>query len=98
MNITKAELANSLRAKLNLPTQDAKDLVDNFFAVICGALAQGEDVKISRFGNFALRKKNARPGRNPRTRVNVVISERTVVTFKQGQKLKEMVSEDVLCT
>lgn len=92
MNLTKAELADSLSKKIGINKQDAKVLVDNFFTVISEALEQNEEVKISGLGNFALRDKKARPGRNPRTGEDVTISERRVVTFKQGQKLKEIVA------
>ncbi|HSX19629.1 MAG TPA: integration host factor subunit alpha [Gammaproteobacteria bacterium] len=94
MNITKAELAQNLSDKFKLSKQDAKDLVDNFFTQIIEALAHGEELKITGFGSFALRDKKSRPGRNPRTGEAVVISERRVVTFKQGQKLKEHVAEE----
>jgi integration host factor subunit alpha len=63
-------------------------LVENFFAEICAALSRGEDVKISGFGNFTMRNKSERPGRNPRTGEDVIITRRRVVTFKQGQALK----------
>lgn len=93
MNLTKADFANKLAAKLDLSKQDSKMLVDNFFAVISDALIQGEEVRISGFGNFNLRDKPARPGCNPRTGEVVTIAERRVVTFKQGQKLKELLNE-----
>ncbi len=92
MSLTKAELADSVCAHSGLNKHDAKVLVDNFFEQISQALEQGQEVKISGFGNFTLRNKVARPGRNPKTGVEVTISERRVVTFKQGQKLKELIS------
>ena len=92
MSLTKAELADSLSSKVGLNKQDAKEIVDSFFAEISNALAAGDEVKISGFGNFTLKDKKARPGRNPRTGIEVTISERRVVTFKQGQKLKEKIS------
>lgn len=93
MNLTKADFANKLAAKLDLSKQDSKLLVDNFFAVISDALVEGEEVRISGFGNFILRDKPERPGCNPRTGEAVTISERRVVTFKQGQKLKEAINQ-----
>lgn len=93
MNLTKAELIKSVSESCKLSSQDAKDLVENFFAVISESLEQGEDVKISGLGNFVIRQKSARPGRNPRTGEEVTITERTVVTFKQGNKLKETLQE-----
>lgn len=88
MSITKADLVDMLLSKFALSKQDAKDLVDNFFAEISESLVQGEDVKISGFGNFVLNDKTPRPGRNPKTGQEVTISGRRVVTFKQGHKLK----------
>lgn len=93
MSLTKAELANSLCDTLGLSKSEAKDLVDNFFEQICLALEQGETVKLSGFGNFELKDKNARPGRNPKTGEEVTISPRRVVTFKQGQKLKAIMAQ-----
>ena len=92
MSLTKAELVDVLCDKAALSRQDAKDLVDNFFAEISAALVSGEEVKLSGFGNFSIRDKKPRPGRNPRTGAEVTISGRRVVTFKQGQRLKEIVA------
>lgn len=93
MSLTKAELVDSLCEVTGLSKAEAKLLVDNFFEAIVEILASGEPVKISGFGNFELKDKNARPGRNPRTGEEVTISERRVVTFKQGQKLKDLLAE-----
>lgn len=92
MSLTKAELANSLSEQLGLSKTDAKDLVDNFFAEITLSLEQGNPVKLSGFGNFELKDKTARPGRNPKTGTEVTIDPRRVVTFKSGHKLKDIVS------
>lgn len=92
MSLTKAELATSLSEKFGLSKPDAKNLVDNFFEEIGVALSSGDAVKISGFGNFELKDKNSRPGRNPKTGEEYVISPRRVVVFKQGQKLKSIVS------
>lgn len=91
MTLTKAELAESLIEEVGLNKRDAKDLVDNLFEEIRVVLERGEPVKISGFGNFELRDKNERPGRNPKTGQDVAISARRVVTFKTGQKLKARV-------
>lgn len=91
MALTKAEMAESLADKLHLQKREAKDLVDLLFEEIRLALQRGEEVKISGFGNFAIRKKNQRPGRNPKTGQDIPISARTVVSFKPGQKLKARV-------
>jgi integration host factor subunit alpha len=71
--------------------REAKDMVEAFFEEIRQALERGEQVKISGFGNFDLREKNQRPGRNPKTGEDIPISARRVVTFRPGQKLKARV-------
>ncbi|RZQ56939.1 integration host factor subunit alpha [Pseudidiomarina tainanensis] len=92
MALTKAEMAEHLFEKFGLNKSDAKDLVENFFEEIRRALESGEEVKLSGFGNFELRTKNQRPGRNPKTGEDIPISARRVVTFRPGQKLKQRVS------
>ncbi len=91
MTLTKAELADSLIEKYGFNKKDAKDLVDYLFEEIRIALESGEGVKISGFGNFDLRDKNQRPGRNPKTGQDIPIKARRVVTFKPGQKLRARV-------
>ena len=88
MALTKAEMAEALFNQLGLNKREARELVDLFFEEVRGALSQGEQVKLSGFGNFDLRKKNQRPGRNPKTGEEIPISARRVVTFRPGQKLK----------
>ncbi|MDX1705551.1 integration host factor subunit alpha [Pseudidiomarina sp.] len=92
MALTKAELAEHLFDKFGINKSDAKELVENFFEEIRRSLEQGEPVKLSGFGNFELRTKNERPGRNPKTGEDIPISARRVVTFRPGQKLKQRVS------
>jgi integration host factor subunit alpha len=77
--------------ELGLNKREAKELVELFFDEVRDALAAGEDVKLSGFGNFTLRNKNQRPGRNPKTGEEIPISARRVVTFRPGQKLKARV-------
>ncbi|QRN41725.1 MAG: integration host factor subunit alpha [Neisseriaceae bacterium] len=90
--LTKAELSDILVEKIpKLNRNDAKVLVELFFEEIKKALVSGEEVKISGFGNFQLRDKNQRPGRNPKTGQEVEISARRVVTFHSSQKLKAMI-------
>ncbi len=91
MALTKADMAEALFLELGLNKREAKELVDQFFEEIRCALEQGENVKLSGFGNFVLRDKNERPGRNPKTGEEIPISARRVVTFRPGQKLKARV-------
>lgn len=91
MALTKAEMAEHLFTHLNLNKRQAKDMVESFFEEIRSALESGEQVKISGFGNFDLRDKSERPGRNPKTGEDIPISARRVVTFRPGQKLKSQV-------
>jgi integration host factor subunit alpha len=91
MTLTKAELSDLLFEKVGLNKREAKDLVDTFFEEIRTALAQGDSVKLSGFGNFQLRTKPQRPGRNPKTGEEIPISARRVVTFHASQKLKSLV-------
>ncbi len=85
---TKAELAEKLFDTVGLNKREAKEFVDAFFEVMRESLEGGEEVKLSGFGNFEVRKKNRRPGRNPKTGEEIPISARRVVTFRPGQKLK----------
>ncbi|HET7269412.1 MAG TPA: integration host factor subunit alpha [Oleiagrimonas sp.] len=88
MTLTKAAMAEQLFADVGLNKREAKEFVDAFFEVIRESLEKGEQVKLSGFGNFDLRDKNQRPGRNPKTGEEIPISARRVVTFRPGQKLK----------
>jgi integration host factor subunit alpha len=89
--LTKAELAEKLYEDLGLNKREAKELVELFFEEIRGSLEHNEQVKLSGFGNFDLRDKKQRPGRNPKTGEEIPISARRVVTFRPGQKLKARV-------
>lgn len=91
MALTKAEMAERLFEQVGLNKREAKEFVDAYFDALREALERGAQVKLSGFGNFELRKKNQRPGRNPKTGEEIPISARTVVTFRPGQKLKERV-------
>lgn len=95
MALTKAEMSEYLFEKLKLSKRDSKELVELFFEEIRSALENGEQVKLSGFGNFDLREKNQRPGRNPKTGEDIPISARRVVTFRPGQKLKSRVETAV---
>lgn len=91
MTLTKAAMAEQLFSDVGLNKREAKEFVDAFFETIRDSLEQGEQVKLSGFGNFDLREKNQRPGRNPKTGEEIPITARRVVTFRPGQKLKARV-------
>ena len=91
MTLTKAELADLLFEQVGLNKREAKDMVEAFFEEIRNALERGEVVKLSGFGNFQIRTKAPRPGRNPRTGEAIPIGERRVVTFHASSKLKEQI-------
>lgn len=91
MALTKADMAERLFEEFGLNKREAKDLVEMFFEELRIALEKGQQIKLSGFGNFNLRTKNERPGRNPKTGEEIPISARRVVTFHPGQKLKARV-------
>ncbi len=91
--LTKADLSEKLHEELGLNKREVKDIVELFFDEIRTALESGNQVKISGFGNFDLRDKSERPGRNPKTGQEIPISARRVVTFRPGQKLKQRVEQ-----
>jgi integration host factor subunit alpha len=91
--LTKAELAELLFEHVGLNKREAKDMVETFFGEIRDALERGEAVKLSGFGNFQLRDKPQRPGRNPKTGEEIPITARRVVTFHASQKLKGMADD-----
>mgnify|MGYP002635156604 CR=1 FL=1 len=91
MALTKAALAEKLFEELGLNKREAKEIVEVFFEEICLSLESNEQIKLSGFGNFDLRIKKERPGRNPKTGEEIPISSRQVVTFRPGQKLKARV-------
>ena len=91
--LTKADLAEKLHHDLGFNKREAKELVEAFFEEIRTALESNQQVKLSGFGNFELRDKKQRPGRNPKTCEEIPISARRVVTFLPGQKLKSRVED-----
>ena len=91
MALTKADMAERLFDEIGLNKREAKEMVELFFEKIRASLEDGEQVKLSGFGNFDLREKKQRPGRNPKTGEEIPISARRVVTFRPGQKLKARV-------
>ena len=89
--LTKAQLADLLFDQLGVSKREAKDMVDAYFDLISGSLVRGEEVKLSGFGNFQIRSKAPRPGRNPRTGELIPIDARRVGTFHASSKLKEQI-------
>ncbi len=90
--IVKSDLVNEIHQTLGLNQREAKDFVDNFFEEIRKSLERHEEVKISGFGRYSVRHKHPRPGRNPRTKRAVTITERWVVTFRASNKLRQRVA------
>ncbi len=91
MGLTRADMAESLFNEIGLNKNEARELVNSYFEELTASLAVGEQVKLAGFGNFDLRDKKERPGRNPKTGEKVLITARRVVTFRPGQKLRARV-------
>lgn len=94
--LTKAHLADLLFQQIGLNKRESKDMIDAFFDLISSSLADGNDVRISGFGNFQIRTKAPRPGRNPRTGEAIPIRSRRVVTFHASHKLKDQIQSVLL--
>ncbi|GIS32727.1 MAG: integration host factor subunit alpha [Gammaproteobacteria bacterium] len=92
--LTKKDIVNHLNKEIGLSKTESKLIVEGFFDQIKEALSSGEEVKISGFGNFELINKKERPGRNPKTGEEVIVSARRVVTFRSGRKLRKRISLD----
>tara|TARA_Y100000766_G_C18460224_1_gene390226 strand:- start:191 stop:487 length:297 start_codon:yes stop_codon:yes gene_type:complete len=90
--ITKADIIEHLHNELGLNKSECKILIEDFFDEIKESLKNGEEVKLSGFGNFELLNKKERPGRNPKTGEEVTISARRVVTFRAGNKLRKKIA------
>lgn len=91
--LSKAIMAETLCDELNFSKPASKEMVENFFEVLRHSLEHGNHVKLSGFGNFTLRDKPQRPGRNPKTGEEIPVVARRVVTFKSGLKLKTKIEE-----
>lgn len=89
--LTRADLADAINRKLGFSRSEALAMVESILGLMGGALAQGENVKISGFGTFLLRDKNERVGRNPKTGIEVPITPRRVLTFRASQMLKDRI-------
>ena len=93
MTLTKAGMVENLFDEVGLNKREAKELVELFFEETRAALEKGQNVKLSGYGNFILRDKAQRPGRNPKSGEAIPVSARRVVTFRPGQKLKQRVEK-----
>ena len=95
MALTKADLTEALFDQLGFNKRESKEFVDSFFEEVRACLEDGEQVKLSGFGNFELREKSERPGRNPKTGEDIPISARRVVSFKPGQKMRAQIEAGI---
>jgi len=93
-NMTKAEIVEQIYERVGFSKKESAELVEKVFQIIKDTLASGEKVKISGFGNFVVREKNARKGRNPQTGEEIRLSARRVLTFKPSLVLKNILNED----
>jgi len=93
--LTKADLIEHLMQQMQLTRQEGRCLVENFFDELSASLIEGKVIKLSGFGNFELKDKRSRPGRNPKTGEPVAVSARRVVTFKAGQKFRQKVDANL---
>ena len=92
--VTRADLCESVHEQVGLTRQDCSELVERVLELMCQALEQGEQVKLSGFGVFQVRAKRARMGRNPKTGVEVPIEPRRVLTFRASQTMRDRVAGD----
>jgi integration host factor subunit alpha len=93
MALTKADIGEQLFQEIGLTKREAKEIVELYFKKLAKALKNGQQVKLSGFGNYELHDKNERPGRNPKTGEEIPVSARRVVTFRSGQKLRARVEK-----
>ena len=95
--MTKAEIVQALYSRVGgFSKKESADIVDRVFEMMKETLGRGEKIKISGFGNFVLRDKNSRPGRNPQTGDPITISERRILTFKTSDKLRKLLNKEAL--
>ncbi len=90
MTLTKASLVKILKEKLGLPKKDCQLIIEAYFEEISNGLENGEEIKIPKLGNFSIKHKKSRPGRNPKTGESYKISDRNVVSFKSSKKLRDV--------
>ena len=89
MTLTKANIVNLLKEQIGLPKKDCLKIVNAYFEEISKALEKGEEIKIPKLGNFVVKHKKSRPGRNPKTGEKYKISDRNVISFRASKKLRE---------
>ncbi len=94
VTLTKADIVERVYNKIGFSKKEASDLVELVFSTLKNSLNEGERVKISGFGNFTVKEKKERPGRNPQTGDQITISARRVLTFKPSQILKDLINDD----
>jgi len=95
MTMTKADLVKIICEKMGFASKESTEIVDQVFGILKETLEGGEKVKISGFGNFVVRKKRPRKGRNPKTGEELVISGRSVVNFKPSPVLRKVLNQEV---
>ena len=93
INLTKKEIINSIYMQLGFSKKICENLLEDFFLIVLDELIKNKKVKISNFGTFILRHKKSRLGRNPKTLVKSIISERNVILFKPSKELKKYINE-----
>lgn len=91
--LTKLEMINHLMDNLGMTRQESRRFVENFFSALSDTLTKGHQIKLSGFGNFEIKDKSQRPGRNPKTGEMVNVTARRVVTFKAGQKMRRSIED-----
>ena len=90
--ITRVDLYDAVHRKVGLSRGDSADLMESVLKIISNCIVRGETVKLAGFGTFTVRKKSQRPGRNPRTGVDVIIAPRRVVVFKASPIMKAQIN------
>lgn len=96
--MTKADIVEQIYEQVGFSKKESAELVEKVFDAIKATLAEGEKVKISGFGNFVVRGKNSRKGRNPQTGQEILLEARKVLTFKPSLVLKNLLNEEQIPT
>ena len=93
INLTKKDLVNSIYMQIGFSKKISETLIDEFFSLIIHNLNNENKIKLSNFGNFSIRKKKSRIGRNPKTKEKKTITERNVVLFKPSKEFKQLINQ-----